>query len=56
MLAICKAMFLHLKDDNDANHDNGTSNNRYDVVVLTDKVDHCNDEGNTTTTNLNNKN
>ena len=56
LLAVCKAIFLHLKDDNDANHDNGTSNNSYDAVVLTDKVDHGNDEGNATTTKVNNKN
>ena len=48
MKAVCKAMYLHLKDDIDADNDNGTSsNNNHDDVVLTDKEEGGNDEGNT---------
>ena len=36
--AVCKAMYLHLKDDSD------TSNNSHDVVVLTDKEEDGHDE------------
>ena len=37
MKAVCKEKHIHLKDDSDTDHDNGTSNNNCDVVVLTDK-------------------
>ena len=47
MKAVCKAMYLHLKDDSDADNDNGISNNYHDVVVLTDKEEGGNHEGNT---------
>ena len=40
-------MYLHLKDDSDADNDNCTSNNNHDVVVLTDKEEGGNDEDNT---------
>ena len=47
MKAVHKAMYLHLKDYSDADNDNGTSNNYYDVVILTGKEVDGNDEGNT---------
>ena len=47
MKAVHKAMYLHLKDDSDADNDNGISNNYHDVVVLTDKEEGGNHEGNT---------
>ena len=47
MKAVCKAMYLHLKDDSDADNDNGTSNNNHDVVVLTDNEEGDNHEDNT---------
>ena len=40
-------MYLHLKDDSDANSDNCASNNSHEVVLLTDKEEVGNDEGNT---------
>ena len=36
MKAVCDAIYLHLKDDSNADNDNGTTNNNCDVVVLTD--------------------
>ena len=47
MKAVRKAMYLHLKDDSDADNDNGTSNNNHDVVVLTDNEEGDNHEDNT---------
>ena len=47
MKAVCKVMYLHLKDDSDANHDNSAYNNSHDVVILTEKEEDGNDEGNT---------
>ena len=45
--AVCKAIFLNLKDDSDADNDNSTSNNNCDGVVLTEKEEGGNDEDKT---------
>ena len=49
MKAVHKAMYLHLKDDSDADNHNGISNNYHDVVELTDKEEGGNHEDNTIT-------
>ena len=44
MKAVCKAMYLHLKDDSNTDNDNGTSNNNCVDVVLTDNKEVCRPE------------